>query len=235
MSEYQYYDFRAIDRPLTAREMKELRGYSTRAVITTTRFTNHYDWGDFKGSPSTWVEKYFDAFLYVASWGAHQLMLRLPRRALDPTLAQPYLVGETASARVKGEHLILDFHSVVEDYDDSWDDDGSGWARIEELLEKSRAHGQVLTRDLLDTIVATSPKRRFAVCEDGLRIRASQGHSVEVDVAYEPATPALLFHGTVAAAPKAIRTDGLRKMERHHVNLSGDEATARAVGKRRGK
>jgi putative RNA 2'-phosphotransferase len=114
--------------------------------------------------------------------------------------------------------------------------DGNGWARIDELLEKSRAHGQPLTRELLDTIVATSPKRRFAVSADGQRIRASQGHSVEVDLGYAPATPpALLFHGTVAAALPAIRSEGLRKMQRHHVHLSGDEATARTVGARRGQ
>jgi putative RNA 2'-phosphotransferase len=60
--------------------------------------------------------------------------------------------------------------------------DANGWARIDELLEKSRAHGQPLTRDLLDTVVATSPKRRFAVSADGQRIRASQGHSIDVDL-----------------------------------------------------
>lgn len=127
MSEYQYYEFQALDRPLTKSEMNELRGYSTRAVITSTRFTNYYEWGSFKGNPSKWMEKYFDAFLHVANWGSHELMLRLPRRALDPKLAQRHLVGRSTGARVKGEHLILEFHSDTEDYDDSWDDDGSGW------------------------------------------------------------------------------------------------------------
>ena len=61
MSEYQYYEFLAIDRPLTEREMRELRAVSSRAVITATRFTNHYEWGNFKGDPRGWIEKYFDA------------------------------------------------------------------------------------------------------------------------------------------------------------------------------
>jgi hypothetical protein len=60
MSEYQYYEFLALDRALTQHDIRELRKYSTRATITATRFVNHYEWGDFKGNPSTWVQKYFD-------------------------------------------------------------------------------------------------------------------------------------------------------------------------------
>jgi len=62
MSEYQYYEFQAIDRSLSEQEMRELRVYSTRATITPTRFVNHYEWGSFKGNPAVWMEKYFDAF-----------------------------------------------------------------------------------------------------------------------------------------------------------------------------
>ncbi len=61
MSEYQYYEFQALDRPLTQREMRELRKYSTRATITDTRFVNHYEWGNFKGDASKWMRKYFNA------------------------------------------------------------------------------------------------------------------------------------------------------------------------------
>ena len=126
MSEYQYYEFLAIDRPLTEREMQELRAVSSRAVITATRFTNHYEWGNFKGDPRAWMERYFDAFLYFANWGTHELMLRLPRRVLDPATARRYCCGEAASARVKGEHVILEFLSEEEGSD--WfeeDEDGS--------------------------------------------------------------------------------------------------------------
>ncbi len=69
MSAYQYYDFRAIDRPLTKKEMAALRSISTQAAITTTSFTNHYEWGDLKANPSKLMEKYFDAVSYVANWG----------------------------------------------------------------------------------------------------------------------------------------------------------------------
>ena len=94
MSEYQYYEFQAVDRPLTEREIGELRRYSTRATITSTRFVNHYEWGGLKGDPSAWMQKYFDAFLYVANWGTHELMLRFPRRVLDLATAKRYCCGE---------------------------------------------------------------------------------------------------------------------------------------------
>jgi hypothetical protein len=74
MSEYQYYEFQALDRPLDEREMGELRAVSTRAIITATRFVNHYEWGDLKADPSAWMETYFDAFLYLANWGTHELI-----------------------------------------------------------------------------------------------------------------------------------------------------------------
>lgn len=114
--------------------------------------------------------------------------------------------------------------------------DSNGWAGIDELLGKCRAHGKPLTREILEAIVATSPKQRFAISEDGQRVRASQGHSIEVELGYEPAVPPeWLFHGTVTASIPAIRAEGLKKMSRHHVHLSPDLTTARTVGMRRGK
>ncbi len=125
MSEYQYYEFQAIDRPLTERQILELRRYSTRASITSTRFVNHYEWGDFKGDPSAWMAKDFDAFLYVANWGTRELMLRFPRRVLDLATAKNYC-GGAASAKSRGDFVILDFLSEDEP-GDGWDDDGTGW------------------------------------------------------------------------------------------------------------
>jgi len=72
MSEYQYYEFQAIDRPLTDDEQKTLRRYSGRAMITATRFVNSCSYGDFRGDESEWMAKYFDAFLYIANWGTHR-------------------------------------------------------------------------------------------------------------------------------------------------------------------
>jgi len=127
MSEYQYYEFQAIDRPLTDREMSTLRNYSSRATITSTRFVNRYSYGSFKGNASEWMDKYFDAFLYLANWGTRELMLRLPRGALDLETAQRYLMGDAASARAKGDAVILSLLSEQEDGDWVEDDEGRGW------------------------------------------------------------------------------------------------------------
>ena len=114
MSEYQYYEFQAIDRPLTDQEQGTLRKYSSRAKITSSRFVVDYSWGDFKGNASEWMEKYFDAFLYLASWGTHELMLRVPRRVLPLGTAKVYCAGDFASARAKGDYIVLSFRSEEE-------------------------------------------------------------------------------------------------------------------------
>lgn len=114
--------------------------------------------------------------------------------------------------------------------------DSAGWTEVEALLDACGRNGQAIDRVTLEAIVATSDKKRFAFDETGTRIRASQGHSVEVELGYEPAAPpALLYHGTATRFVAAIRAEGLKKMARHHVHLSADEATARAVGQRHGK
>ncbi|MEU0728408.1 RNA 2'-phosphotransferase [Streptomyces sp. NPDC006140] len=112
--------------------------------------------------------------------------------------------------------------------------DEGGWVEIDALIAAAATHGFRFTRDELDHVVAANDKRRFAV--EGTRIRASQGHSVEVDLGLPPATPpADLYHGTVARALDAIRAEGLRPMNRHAVHLSPDRETATRVGARRGR
>ena len=125
MSEYQYYEFRAIDRPLSQKEMDELRALSTRAEITPTSFTNTYHWGDFKGSPATLMDRYFDAFVYVANWGTHRLMFHIPRRFLDAEAATAYCDGEALSLKAKKEHVVLEFSSEDESGDE-WTE-GEHW------------------------------------------------------------------------------------------------------------
>lgn len=80
MSEFQYYDFVAVDRPLSEREQRELRALSSRATITSTRFSNSYSYGNPKAQPAKLVERYFDAHLYLANWGTRRMVLRLPSR-----------------------------------------------------------------------------------------------------------------------------------------------------------
>lgn len=111
-----------------------------------------------------------------------------------------------------------------------------GWVAIEELLAGAGRHGTHLTRGQLDEVVQTSDKQRFALSEDGLRIRANQGHSVSVDLGYEPAEPPeVLYHGTTGKFLDSIRKHGLQKGSRHHVHLSPNTETAAKVGGRRGK
>src|SRR5690606_14185070 len=83
MSEYQCYEFVALDRRLTSKEMAELRAISTRAEISPTRFWNEYHFGDLKADPATLLARYFDAHLYFANWGTRRFMLRLPARSVD--------------------------------------------------------------------------------------------------------------------------------------------------------
>jgi len=78
MSEYQYYEFVAIDKPLTREQMAELRSRSSRATITATSFVNEYHWGDLKGDPADWMRRYFDAFVYTANWCSCRLAFRVP-------------------------------------------------------------------------------------------------------------------------------------------------------------
>lgn len=114
--------------------------------------------------------------------------------------------------------------------------DVAGWADVEDLLTACRVHRVPLTRERLEQIVAGSDKQRFAFDETRDRIRASQGHSVPVELGYAPQSPPeILFHGTPDRFLPSIRAQGLLKGNRHHVHLSVDEATARKVGDRRGK
>lgn len=112
--------------------------------------------------------------------------------------------------------------------------DEGGWVEIDTLLAAAAGHGFPITRDELEHVVAVNDKKRFTI--EGGRIRASQGHSVDVDLGLPPATPPpYLYHGTVARNLDAIRTEGLRPMNRHDVHLSADRETATRVGARRGR
>jgi len=124
MSEYQYYEFQAIDKPLSEKDREVLRDISSRAQITSTSFVNEYNYGNFKGDPLKMVEKYFDAFLYVTNWGTHKLMLRIPRKLIDLDLASQYCIGDSWTIYEKGDYLIFDFTSETEDYD--WEE-GEGY------------------------------------------------------------------------------------------------------------
>jgi hypothetical protein len=119
LSEYQYYEFLALDRPLTDKQRAELRELSSRAEITATSLTNEYSYGNFGGSPEKLMERYFDAFLYIANWGTRRLMFRLPRTLLDAEAARQYCHTDAASVTETSDHVIISL-DLSHDPDDYW-------------------------------------------------------------------------------------------------------------------
>ena len=121
MSEYQHYQFLAIDRPLGRVEQEKVRAYSTRARITATVFENEYHWGDFKGDPVKFLREWYDVFVYTANWGAHRLGLGLPATAVDLELARRCCGKHVGLSESKGR-LVVDMEAHLEespDYDES--------------------------------------------------------------------------------------------------------------------
>src|SRR4030088_1611601 len=107
MSEYQYFELQAIDRPLSEGNRKAVRDLSARARITATSFTNSYEWGDFKADPAKLMERWFDLHLYLANWGSRRLMIRLPTRMVNRHFIDTFLKEvDCAELRSVGENLI---------------------------------------------------------------------------------------------------------------------------------
>ncbi|MFA7438952.1 hypothetical protein [Castellaniella sp.] len=128
MSEYQYYEFAAIDRPLSAVEMAELRAVSTRAVITPGGFTNHYAWGSLKADPADWMHRYFDAFVYWADWGYCLVSLKLPKAVFSQLELESFTHPEVLSIESGDAHWILSWWlKENKNYDRFAEDDGSRW------------------------------------------------------------------------------------------------------------
>ena len=114
--------------------------------------------------------------------------------------------------------------------------DSAGWVDVDQFLSAMKRHGKKIDRDVLNYVVESNDKQRFSFSEDGTRIRATQGHSVKVDLGYQPAEPPeILFHGTPTKFVETIRGTGLKKVGRHHVHLHHDQKLATQVGGRRGK
>jgi putative RNA 2'-phosphotransferase len=114
--------------------------------------------------------------------------------------------------------------------------DPQGWTDVKTLVAKMRSKFPGIDKATLDDVVENNNKKRFSYNKDQTMIRASQGHSVTVELDYAPTLPPeTLYHGTVPRFLEAIRKDGLLKMSRHQVHLSRDIDTAAGVGSRRGE
>jgi hypothetical protein len=148
VSEYQCYEFVALDRPLTAKQMAELRVISTRAEISPTRFWNEYQWGDLKADPAKLMERYFDAHLYFANWGTHRLMLRIPTARVDLKALKPHFVGGHATRLTSaGNYVLLDLGSDTEEPE--YDEQSQG-----SLAALSPLRGELMHGDLRPAYLA---------------------------------------------------------------------------------
>jgi len=121
MSEYQYYEFHAVDHRLDDAALNTLRAISTRARITPTSFVNDYQWGDLKADPRSLTERYFDAFLYTANWGTRRLIFRVPARLLDLRTAEEYCFTDLASAWTNRKNVLVELWRDGDGED--WEDD----------------------------------------------------------------------------------------------------------------
>jgi putative RNA 2'-phosphotransferase len=114
--------------------------------------------------------------------------------------------------------------------------DPSGWADVQELLQKLNKRDMQIDFETLEYVVANNSKKRFTFNPDKTKIRANQGHSVAISHDFEEVTPpVILYHGTALRFIDSILTTGIEKRSRHHVHLSPDQATAKKVGQRHGK
>ncbi|AZB31407.1 RNA 2'-phosphotransferase [Chryseobacterium balustinum] len=114
--------------------------------------------------------------------------------------------------------------------------DENGWANVDELIAKSTNDSQGFTFEELDEIVETNDKKRFIFNEDKTRIRANQGHSIDINLALiSQKPPEFLYHGTAQSNIDSILENGIEKRSRKHVHLSEDKETATKVGMRHGK
>ncbi|MGO0308737.1 hypothetical protein ACTL6P_19440 [Endozoicomonas acroporae] len=127
MSEYQYYELVAVDRQLSKEEMGYLRGISSRAQISSTRFCNTYNYGDLKADPRQLLSRFFDAYVYVSNFGCKIFAIKVPRHLIDESTLLRYLLGDICTYKSSGAHWIIEFVYEDEDgYDDEWDE-GDGW------------------------------------------------------------------------------------------------------------
>src|SRR5260221_7945637 len=192
MSEYQCYEFLAIDRPLDQAAQDALRSISSRARITATSFINHYEWGNLKGDPRKFMERWFDLHLYLTNWGMRRLMLRVPARFVNPGDINCFL-GEIdwVDVRTSGDNLIVDMQRDEEGADDDWND-GSG-----RLAALAPLRTDVLSGDLrLFYLLWLTTVQDELIPEDVCRVVSAErlGMAQIANLEFDPSATILSFH-----------------------------------------
>ncbi|WP_228043987.1 hypothetical protein, partial [Dolichospermum sp. LEGE 00246] len=158
MSEYQYYEFQALDRILTKTEQSYIESLSSRVELSPTKAAFTYSYGDFRGNPQDLLEKCFDVMLYMANWGTRQLLFRLPKKLVDATLIKQYCVDDCISVSNTSNYLILDININDEEYQD-WIE-GEGW-----LSNLASLRNELLQGDCRVLYLAWL-KAKTRVCDD---------------------------------------------------------------------
>lgn len=141
MSEYQYYEFQVLARPLTASEQTYISSFSSRVQLTSRSAIFTYSYGDFRGEPKELLDKCFDLMLYMANWGTRQLVFRLPKSLINSSVFQPYCISEQITVATTSNSVILDINIDDEEYRD-WIE-GEGW-----LTKLAQIRDDILQGDL---------------------------------------------------------------------------------------
>ncbi|HOU16208.1 MAG TPA: hypothetical protein PKZ84_24150 [Anaerolineae bacterium] len=137
MSEYQYYEWQTLDRPLTPQEQAAVNKLSSHIDVTSTRAIVTYSWGDFKHDPLQVLARYFDAFLYLTNWGSKRLAFRFPTGLLVPDQIEPYLWDYRIDLKPVGDYLVLDI-SLDEEEGGDWIE-GEGWLSSKKATSYDKA------------------------------------------------------------------------------------------------
>ena len=120
MSEYQYYEFQALDRPLTPEAQAEMQRLSSRVNLTATSASFVYNYGDFRGDPYRVLAEHFDAMLYITNWGTRQIMFRFPTPIIPDDVMKAYQYADSLEWSAEGEYAILNIELRQEEPDDEW-------------------------------------------------------------------------------------------------------------------
>jgi hypothetical protein len=144
MSEYQYYEFLAIDRPLTSEEVSALRALSSRAHITPVSFTNEYQWGNFKGNPDDLMRRFFDAHVYVANWMTAIFMVRVPIDAISKKTTNAVMIDNVLDFEATQAHWVITWSlNESENYDRFGMENGRGWMARLAPVRDELLHGDI--------------------------------------------------------------------------------------------
>jgi hypothetical protein len=228
MSEYQYYEFQAIDRPLTNTQMAELRSITSRAEITPTLLRNVYHFGDFKGDPVELLVTHFDAHVYEAAWGSHTLMFGFPRGAVDLTQLQAYQVEAESEYETglmvleRDSRVIVTFASHQEEYDDWIDEaDSRSWLSSMISLRSDIINGDVRALYLGWLAGAAASFDASVATDDDLdddEVARAEFENVDL---FEPPVPP----GLGQLTPPLRKLAGFLRLERAIIDVAAERST----------